>query len=137
MGIKLQTLKVLDSKQLEGAVEVARKERASGFIVLPSPRTNSYRKQIVVLVANSRPPAMYPLKEYVEEGGLIAYGPNVLEMYQRAATFVDKILKGRTPSDLPVEQSTKFELVINLKAAIQISLTIPPNVPARADQIIR
>ena len=69
MGIKLQTLKVLDSKQLEGAVEVARKERASGFIVLPSPRTNSYRKQIVVLVANSRPPAMYPLKEYVEEGG--------------------------------------------------------------------
>jgi len=137
MGIKLQTLKVLDSKQLEGAVEVARKERASGFIVLPSPRTNSYRKQIVVLVANSRPPAMYPLKEYVEEGGLIAYGPNVLEMYQRAATFVDKILKGRTPSDLPVEQSTKFELVINLKAAKQISLTIPPNVPARADQIIR
>ena len=137
MGIKLQTLKVLDSKQLEKAVEVARKERASGFIVLPSPRTNSYRKQIVVLVANSRPPAMYPLKEYVEEGGLIAYGPNVLEMYQRAATFVDKILKGRTPSDLPVEQSTKFELVINLKAAKQISLTIPPNVPARADQIIR
>jgi len=137
MGIKLQTLKVLDSKQLEGAVEVARKERASGFIVLPSPRTNSYRKQIVVLVANSRPPAMYPLKEYVEEGGLIAYGPNVLEMYQRAATFVDKILQGRTPSDLPVEQSTKFELVINLKAAKQISLTIPPNVPARADQIIR
>jgi len=137
MGIKLQTLKVLDSKQLEGAVEVARKERASGFIVLPSPRTNTYRRQIVVLVANSRPPAMYPLKEYVEEGGLIAYGPNVLEMYQRAATFVDKILKGRTPSDLPVEQSTKFELVINLKAAKQISLTIPPNVPARADQIIR
>ena len=80
---------------------------------------------------------MYPLKEYVEEGGLIAYGPNVLEMYQRAATFVDKILKGRTPSDLPVEQPTKFELVISLQAAKQIGLTIPPDVLARADQIIR
>jgi putative ABC transport system substrate-binding protein len=137
MGIKLQTLKVRDSKEFEGAFELARRERAAGLIVLPSPVTNFYRKQIVALAAKSRLPGMYPLKEYVEGGGLIAYGPNIPEMYRRAAVYVDKILKGAKPADLPVEQPTKFEFIINLKAAKQIGLTIPPNVLARADKVIK
>jgi putative ABC transport system substrate-binding protein len=137
MGIKLQTLKVRDSKEFEGAFELARRERAAGLIVLPSPVTNSYRKQIVALAAKSRLPAMYPLKEYVEAGGLIAYGPNIPEMHRRAAVYVDKILKGAKPADLPVEQPMKFEFIINLKTAKQIGLTIPPNVLARADKVIR
>jgi putative tryptophan/tyrosine transport system substrate-binding protein len=122
---------------LEGAFELARRERAAGLIVLPSPLTNSYRRQIVTLAAKSRLPTMYPLQEYVEEGGLIAYGPNIPEMHRRAAVYVDKILKGAKPADLPVEQPMKFELVINLKTAKQIGLTIPPNVLVRADKVIR
>lgn len=137
MGITLQTLKVRDFKEFEGAFELARRERAAGLIVLPSPLTNSYRKQIVALATRHRLPVMYPLKEYVEEGGLIAYGPNIPAMHRRAAVYVDKILKGAKPADLPVEQPTKFELVINLKAAQQIGLTIPPNVLARANGVIR
>ena len=137
MGIMLQTLKVRDFKEFEGAFELARRERAAGLIVLPSPLTNSYRKQIVALATRHRLPVMYPLKEYVEEGGLIAYGPNIPAMHRRAAVYVDKILKGAKPADLPVEQPTKFELVINLKAAQQIGLTIPPNVLARANGVIR
>jgi ABC-type uncharacterized transport system substrate-binding protein len=137
MGIKLQTLKVQDSKELEGAFELARRERAAGLIVLPSPLTNSYRRQIVTLAAKSRLPTMYPLQEYVEEGGLIAYGPNIPEMHRRAAVYVDKILKGAKPADLPVEQPMKFELVINLKAAKQIGLTIPQSLLYRADKVIK
>ena len=137
MGIKLQTLKVQDSKEFEGAFELARRERAAGLIVLPSPLTNSYRKQIVALAAKSRLPAMYPLKEYVEEGGLIAYGPYIPEMHRRAATYVDKILKGAKPAELPVEQPTKFEFAINLKTAKQIGLTISQSVLFRADKVIK
>ena len=137
MGIKLQTLKVQNSKEFEGAFELVRRERAAGLIVLPAPLTNSYRKQIVALATKSRLPVMYPLKEYVEDGGLIAYGPNIPEMHRRAATYVDKILRGAKPADLPVEQPTKFELIINLEAAKQIDLIIPPNVLARADKVIR
>ena len=137
MGIKLQTLKVRDSKEFEDAFEVARRGRATGLIVLPSPLTNSNRKKIVALAAKSRLPAMYPLKEYVEEGGLIAYGPNIPEMHRRAAVYVDKILKGAKPADLPVEQPMKFEFVINLKAAKQIGLTIPQSVLYRADKVIK
>jgi putative ABC transport system substrate-binding protein len=85
----------------------------------------------------NRLPASYSRPEYVEDGGLMTYGPNVNHLFRRAATYVDKILKGVNPSDLPVEQQTKFELVINLKAAKQIGLTIPPNVLARADRVIR
>jgi putative ABC transport system substrate-binding protein len=93
--------------------------------------------QVVDLAVKSRLPAMYPQSEYVEDGGLMTYGPSINDLFRRAATYVDKILKGAKPADLPVEQPTKFEFVINLKAAKQIGLTIPPNVLARADKVIK
>jgi putative ABC transport system substrate-binding protein len=116
---------------------MATRERIGGIIVLPAPITNTYRKQIVALAAKSRLPAIYGLREYVDAGGLIAYGPNIPEMHRRAAVYVDKILKGAKPAELPVEQPTKFDFVINLKTAKQIGLTIPPNVLARADRVIK
>ena len=98
---------------------------------------NSQRKQIVELAVKSQLPATYSRPEYVEDGGLMTYGPNINDLFRRAATYVDKILKGAKPADLPVEQPTKFEFVINLKTAKQIGLTIPPNVLARADKVIK
>jgi putative ABC transport system substrate-binding protein len=105
--------------------------------VLGAPVFISQRKQIADLAIKNRLPAMYVAPEHVEDGGLMSYGVSVVDLYRRAATYVDKILKGRKPADLPIEQPTKFELVINLKAAKQIGLTIPPNVLARADRVIR
>jgi len=105
--------------------------------VLQSAVLNSHRKQIVDLAIKSRLPAIYHQGDYVESGGLMSYGTDQAEPYRRAASMVDKILKGRKPADLPVEQPKKFELVINLKAAKQIGLTIPPNVLARADKVIK
>ena len=98
---------------------------------------NTHRKQIVELAVKSRLPAAYTRPEYVEDGGLMTYGPSINDLFRRAATYVDKILKGAKPADLPVEQPIKFEFIINLKAAKQIGLTIPPNVLVRADNVIR
>jgi putative ABC transport system substrate-binding protein len=97
----------------------------------------SQRTQVVELVGNSRLPAIYGQSEFVEAGGLMSYAPSYPDLFRRAATYVDKILKGAKPADLPVEQPTKFEFIINLKAAKQIGLTIPPNVLARADKVIK
>jgi putative ABC transport system substrate-binding protein len=105
--------------------------------VLASAVVASRRTQIVQLAVQSRLPTIYPYLEYVEAGGLMSYGVQVNDLYRRAATYVDKILKGAKPADLPVEQPTKFELAINLKTAKQIGLTIPPNVLARADRVIK
>ena len=105
--------------------------------MLGAPVLISQRKQIADLAVKNRLPAMYGQPEYVEEGGLMSYGVSVVDLYRRAATYVDKILKGRKPADLPVEQPTKFELVINLKAAKQIGLTIPQSVLYRADKVIK
>ena len=98
---------------------------------------NSHRPQIVDLAVKSRLPAIYPWPECVEDGGLMSYGPSLTDLNRRAATYVDKIIKGRKPADLPVEQPIKFEFIVNLKAAKQIGLTIPPNVLVRADRVIR
>jgi putative ABC transport system substrate-binding protein len=136
-GVKLQYLDVLAPKDIETAFRAAGNGQAEAVFVLTGPVINAQRKQIADLAAKSRLPAMYPGREYVEAGGLMSYGVNRNDLDRRAATFVDKILKGTKPADLPVEQPMKFDFVINLKAAKQIGLTIPPNVLARADRVIR
>ena len=123
--------------EFDRAFSTMRKERADALMVLGSPLIGVHRQQILKLAAKSRLPAIYTLKENPEAGGLMSYGTNFNELWRRAATYVDKILKGAKPADLPVEQPTKFEFVNNLKAAKQIGLTIPPNVLARADRVIR
>jgi ABC-type uncharacterized transport system substrate-binding protein len=136
LGVQLQALMLRSPKEIEGAVHLAAKERAGGLIVLPSPLTNSWRVQLVALAARTRLPAVYPLREYVEVGGLMAYGPSIPNMQRRAASYVDRILKGAKPGDLPVEQPTKFDLVINLKTAKDLGLTIPQTLLLRADHVI-
>jgi putative ABC transport system substrate-binding protein len=135
--VQVQYLDVLDVKEIETAFRAATKGRAEAVLVLQSPFFNSQRKQIVDLAIKSRLPAIYPQTDYTEAGGLMYYGANTPDLYRRAATYVDKILKGAKPADLPVEQPKKFEFIINLKTAKQIGLTIPPNVLARADKVIK
>ncbi len=137
LGVKLQFLDIRSPKDIQTAFQDARKGRADAALVLAGSILNSHRAQVVELGAKSRLPAIYPYPEYLEDGGLITYSVNFTDLFRRAATYVDKILKGARPADLPVEQPTKFELVINLKTAKQIGLTIPPNVLARADRVIR
>ena len=136
-AMKLQYLDVRSPEDLEAAFRAAGKGRADAVLVLTSVVTNSHRKQIVELATKNRFPAIYYTAEWVEAGGLLTYGASFPDLFRRAAYYVDKILKGAKPADLPVEQPTKFELIINLKAAKQIGLTIPPNVLARADRVIR
>ena len=136
-GLQLQYLEVRGPKDIETAFRAASRERAEAVLVLASPVLISQRKQVVEFVAKSRLPAIYANPEYVEDGGFAFYGPSYTDLFRRAATYVDKILKGAKPADLPIEQPKKFELVINLKAAKQIGLTIPPNVLARADKVIK
>jgi putative tryptophan/tyrosine transport system substrate-binding protein len=136
LGLQTQSVEVRSPNELERALESATREQA-GALIVPSSISNAYRRQIVDFAAKNQLPAIYDESESVEAGGLMSYGANLPDLFRRAATYVDKILKGRKPSDLPVEQPTKFELIINLKAAKQIGLTIPPNVLARADKVIR
>ena len=136
-GVKLQHLDVLGPKDIETAFRAASKGRADAVLVLLSPVVISHRTQLVEIALKSRLPAIYFRPEFVEDGGLMSYATSFADLSRRAATYVDKILKGTKPADLPVEQPTKFELVINLKAAKQIGLTIPPNVLAQADKVIR
>ena len=137
MSIRLQYLDVLNSKDIDSAFRGARKEHAQAVLVLTGPQLNSRRRQITDLAAKNHLPAIYEREEFINEGGLSVYGASVSDLSRRAATYVDKILKGAKPAELPIEQPTKFELLINLKAAKQIGLTIPPNVLARADRVIR
>jgi ABC-type uncharacterized transport system substrate-binding protein len=137
LRVKVQKLDVVDSKDVKAAFRTASKERDEAVLVLGSPLINAHRAQIAALATKNRLPAIYYTAEMVEAGGLMAYGVNRNDLARRAATYVDKILKGAKPTDLPVEQPTKFELIINLKAAKQIGLTIPPAVLARADRVIR
>jgi ABC-type uncharacterized transport system substrate-binding protein len=136
--VQLQYLDVRGPKDIEAAFQAASKERADAVLVLGGPVLASQRTQVADFALKSRLPAIYWRSDIVTEaGGLMAYGVNFTDLDRRAATYVDKILKGRKPADLPVEQPIKFEFIVNLKAAKQIGLIIPPNVLARADRVIR
>jgi ABC-type uncharacterized transport system substrate-binding protein len=137
LGVQLQVLDLLSPKEIETAFRNATQGRADAFLVLPSAIHADYRSHIVNLALKNRLPSIYYSPQFVEVGGLMSYAPSLTDLSRRAATYVDKILKGAKPRDLPVEQPTKFELVINLKTAKQIGLTIPPNVLARADKVIK
>ena len=137
LKVKLQYLDVLAPKDIETAFRAATKGRADAVLALQSAVLLPQRAQLAELAVKSRLPATYQAREYVEAGGLMTYSVNVTDLFRRAATYVDKILKGAKPADLPIEQPIKFEFIINLKAAKQIGLTMPPNVLARADKVIR
>jgi len=137
LAVTLRTVEVRGPDDIEKAFATMIRERIEGLSTLSGPVNNTNRIRITEMAAKNKLPSIYHQSLFVEGGGLMSYGPNLADMYRRAATFVDKILKGRKPADLPVEQPTKFELIINLKAAKQIGRTIPPNVLARADKVIR
>jgi len=137
LKVQLQYLNIVSPKDIETAFEDAMKGRAQAALALSSFIIISQRTHIAELATKNRLPAIYPWPEFVEDGGLMTYGANSNDLFRRAATYVDKILKGAKPADLPVEQPKKFEFIINLKSAKQIGLTIPPNVLARADKVIR
>jgi len=136
-GVRLQYQDVISSTDIEIAFRAANKGRAEAVLVFGGPVLNSHRTQIADLAAKNRLPAIYSGREFVEAGGLMFYGASINDLFRRAATYVDKILKGGTPAELPVEQPTKFEFIINLKAAKQIGLTVPNRVLERASQVIR
>jgi putative ABC transport system substrate-binding protein len=135
--MKLQYVDIPTPKDIENAFRAATNGRVDAVLMLGAFIFNPHRPKIADLAAQNRLPAIYNALEWVEAGGLMSYGTSFADLFHRAATYVDKILKGAKPADLPVEQPTKFELVINLKTAKQIGLTIPPNVLARADKVIR
>jgi putative ABC transport system substrate-binding protein len=137
LGVKLISLPVRSLDDFESAFARAKKERAQALTTIPGALIPNQRRQVLDFAAKNQLPAMYPFSEYVEAGGLMSYGPSYTDSWRRAADFVDKILKGTKPADMPVEQPTKFEFVVNLKAAQQIGLTIPPNALARADKVIK
>ena len=138
LKMSLQYLEVRGpNPDLEAIFREASKVRVNALVIIGSRSINRFRKEMVELPLKNRLPSMYETTGYVERGGLMSYSANDVEIFRRAASYVDKILKGANPADLPIEQPTKFELVINLKTAKQIGLTIPPNVLARADKVIR
>jgi putative ABC transport system substrate-binding protein len=137
LGLKIQALEVRSPDDFDGAFQAATSGRAQALLPLGDPLMNSQLRRILDFAAKNRLPAMYSQNEYVEAGGLMSYGVDTPALYRRAPSYIDKILKGTKPADLPVEQPTKFEFVINLKAAKQIGLAIPPNVLARADKVIK
>jgi putative ABC transport system substrate-binding protein len=137
LGMQLQILEARIPSEIDAAFAAMRSQRAGGILVARDALVLAQRTQIAALAAKSRLPAVYGFRENVEAGGLMAYGASVSAMYRRAATYVDKILKGAKPADLPVEQPNKFELVINLKTAKALGLTIPPSLLQRADEVIQ
>jgi putative ABC transport system substrate-binding protein len=136
LGVRLQVVEAREPADLDRAFSDMTRARADALTVLPSLMFLRERRRLVDLAAKHRLPAVYTVKEYVDAGGLMAYAPNLADVFRRAATYVDRILKGAKPADLPVQQSTKFELIINLKTAKALGLTIPPSLLARADQVI-
>ena len=137
LGVRPQFVEARGPADFDRAFSEITRARAGALAVLPSPMLFGERRRLVDLAAKNRLPAVYPWRESVDAGGLMAYGPNIPDLFRRAATYVDKILKGTKPGDLPVEQPTKFELVINLKTAKTLGLTISPSVLGRADHIVK
>jgi putative ABC transport system substrate-binding protein len=136
LGLQVQLLEARGTDELEGAFAAMTRERASALLVAVDVIFALHARRIADLAAKRHLPAMYGSSEHVEAGGLISYAPNIPDVFRRAATYVDKVLKGAKPGDLPVEQPTKLELVINLKTAKALGLTIPPSLLLRADQVI-
>jgi putative ABC transport system substrate-binding protein len=136
LGLQLQLVQAFGPDDFDSAFSAMIRERAGALIVLPSPMLFTEHRRIVDLAVKNRLPAMYQAREFVDAGGLMSYGANLDDLFRRSATYVDKILKGAKPADLPVEQPTKFELVINLKTAKALGLTVPPTLLARADEVI-
>ena len=137
LGVKLQSLEVRSLDDFDSAFARAKRDGAQALLTTPDPLVNTQQRQVLDFAAKNRLPAIYPGSEFVEAGGLMSYAPNYTDLFRRAADFVDKILKGTKPGDIPVEQPTKFEFIVNLKSAKQIGVTVPPNVLARADRVIR
>jgi putative tryptophan/tyrosine transport system substrate-binding protein len=137
LGLKVQTVELREAGEFENAFAAASRQQANAVIIVAGSFTLFHRKKILELAAKNRLPSMCEQPIWADDGCLVSYGPDVLHNWKRAAVFIDKILKGAKPSELPVEQPTKFQFVINLKTAKQIGVTIPPNVLARADKVIR
>jgi len=136
LGVDLSAVDVRDAGEIERAVTAFARSSNGGLIVTAAPLALVHRDLIIALAARLRLPAIYPYRLYVNEGGLISYGPDFVAQYRQAAGYVDRILKGEKPADMPVQAPTKYELVINLKTAKAVGLTIPPSVLARADEVI-
>jgi putative ABC transport system substrate-binding protein len=136
LGLQAQVIAANDAGAIDKAFQTMTRERAEALAILSDPVFIAERTRIASLAAKSRLPSVSGVREYAEAGGLVAYGPNFYELYRGAAAYVDRILKGAKPAELPIEQPTKFELVINLKTAKALSLTIPPSLMVRADQVI-
>ena len=136
LGLTTQVVTILGERDLEGAFRTAKVSRANAMYVLPSPTFARHRARLAELAVKHRLPGIYEDRQYVDAGGLMSYGPNFPDLFRRSASYVDRILKGAKPGDLPVEQATKLEFVINLKTAKALGLTIPPSLLQRADQVI-
>src|SRR5262249_25949857 len=136
LNVTLQLVEVRGRNEFEGAFAAMVRERAGAVLVAQDPVFVSARSQVVLLAARHPLPAVYGVREFAEDGGLMSYGPNIAYQFRRAAVYTDKILKGAKPADLPIEQPTKFELVINLKTAKALGLTVPQSLLLRADQVI-
>jgi putative tryptophan/tyrosine transport system substrate-binding protein len=136
LGMEIRTIEVATPGEIPARFEAATAGGAEALVVLPNAMFWNERVQIVALAAQYRMPAIYPEREYADDGGLLAYGQDIPDWFRRAATYVDKILKGAKPGDLPIQRPTKFELVVNLKTARALGLTIPPSILARTDEVI-
>ena len=136
LGVELSPVDVRDAPEIERAVTSFARSSSGGLIVTPSPLANRHRDLIIMLAARHRLPAVYAWRYYVTDGGLISYGPDSIDQYRRAAGYVDRILKGEKPADLPVQAPTKYDLILNLKTAKALGLEIPSSMLARANEVI-
>jgi putative tryptophan/tyrosine transport system substrate-binding protein len=137
LRLTIEVVEVRGRGDLDEAFRKAREARAQALVVLASPMLNAYRHAIIAAAARARLPATYEFSTYVRDGGLMSYGPSIADMYRRSAVYVDKILKGAKPGDLPIEQASRFELAVNVKTATTLGLTVPPAVLQRADEVVR